>query len=200
MRDLPMPGLAELHEAISDRALPRRAAPLRLIRDRLEIGDGMGAVPHGHARRAAAARPRRAQQTRLRSSRSAEIKLLDLDLRNETDRARSQLCCIACSLLASPGASPQRSAAASRHLPRALAAPLASRSSPSRLIEANIWGNTVEAAATRRAPQGRRGRRPGRAHCICSRRRSWLDSPGGRRPSARRVQASGGRRRRRQRS
>ena len=45
MRDLPMPGMAELHEAIQTVLCHGEEAPMRLIRDRLEIGERMGAVP-----------------------------------------------------------------------------------------------------------------------------------------------------------
>lgn len=90
LRGLPMPGLAELNEAILAVLCGAVQARLRLIRERLEVGDRLGTVP-ADAPAVPLQRDLEAQQRRLRLPPSAEQKVLDLDLRNETDRARSQL-------------------------------------------------------------------------------------------------------------
>jgi hypothetical protein len=63
---------------------------MRLVRDQLEIGEVMGAVPP-ETPAVPLQRDLEAQQRRLRLTANTEIKALDLDLRNETDRARSHL-------------------------------------------------------------------------------------------------------------
>jgi hypothetical protein len=45
LRGLPLPGLAELHEAIQTVRCRGESAPGRRIRDRLEIGEALGEVP-----------------------------------------------------------------------------------------------------------------------------------------------------------
>jgi len=90
LRDLASPGLDELNEAILTALCHGNIAPMQLIRDKLEIGDALGEVPPD-----APAVPLQAdlaaQQKRLRLKPSTEQRLLDLDLRNETDRERSRL-------------------------------------------------------------------------------------------------------------
>lgn len=90
MRDLPLPGLAELREAMQAVLCQGDPAPMALIRDRLEIGDRLGEVPAATPA-VPLQRDLEAAQRRLRLRPSAEIKALDLDLRNETDRERSHL-------------------------------------------------------------------------------------------------------------
>ena len=89
LRDLPMPGLAELHEAIQTVLCNGDPAPMALIRHRLEIGEALGEVP-AETPTVPLQQDLAARQRRLRLPPSAEIRTLDLDLRNETDRARSQ--------------------------------------------------------------------------------------------------------------
>src|SRR5258706_13732888 len=90
MRDLPMPGLAELHEAIQTVLCNGNVEPMQLIRDRLEIGEKLGEVPAGTPA-VPLQRDLEAKQRRLRLKPSPESAKLDLDLRNDTDRARSRL-------------------------------------------------------------------------------------------------------------
>jgi hypothetical protein len=90
LRGLPMPGLAELNEAILAVLCGAMEARLQLIRERLEVGHRLGTVP-ADAPAVPLQRDLEAQQRRLRLKPTAEQKLLDLDLRNETDRLRSQL-------------------------------------------------------------------------------------------------------------
>ena len=90
LRGHPMPGLLELREAILSVLCQGDAAPLALVRKELEVGERLGAVPEGTP-----AVPLQkdfdAQTKRLRLKPSAEIKPLDLDLREETGRERSWL-------------------------------------------------------------------------------------------------------------
>lgn len=90
LRDLPMPGMAELHEAIETVLCNGNATPMDLIRTKLEIGERMGEVPP-ETPAVPLQRDLEAKQRRLRLKPSTEIVTLDLDLRNDTDRARSQM-------------------------------------------------------------------------------------------------------------
>jgi len=90
LRDLPMPGLTELHEAIETVLCNGNATPMSLIRDKLEIGEKLGQVP-AETPAVPLQRDLEAKQRRLRLKASTEIVTLDLDLRKETDRVRSQL-------------------------------------------------------------------------------------------------------------
>ena len=90
LRDLPMPGLRELTEAIFTVLCHGQPAPLALIRDKLEIGERLGNVP-SNAPAVPLQRDLESLQKRLRLPRSTEIKTLDLDLRKENDRERSRL-------------------------------------------------------------------------------------------------------------
>lgn len=149
LRDLPMPGLTELHEATQTVLCHGEAARMTLIRDKLEIGERMGAVPEDTPT-VPLARDLAAQQKRLRFPPSTAFKTLDLDLREESALARSYLL-RRLALLGVPWGKPQRGyrlAAGTFHelwqvqwqVEFAVA-----------LIEASIWGNTIERAATARA-------------------------------------------------
>jgi hypothetical protein len=145
LRDLPMPGLAEQHEAIQTVLCHGNATPMSLIRDKLEIGERLGEVPP-ETPAVPLQRDLEAKQRRLRLKPSAEIVTLDLDLRKDTDRERSQLL-HRLRLLGIEWGIPQKFGGKSGtfheywqlrwHIEFAIA-----------LIEANIWGNTVENAAT----------------------------------------------------
>jgi len=84
------PGLAEFHEATQIVLCHGASEPLSLVRDRLEIGEKQGRVPKVETM-VALARDLELQQKRLRLFPSMEERLLDLDLRNVTDLARSRL-------------------------------------------------------------------------------------------------------------
>jgi hypothetical protein len=140
MRDRAIPGLDELTEASEAVLCAGDPTPLALIHDRLVVGDLLGAVPD-----AAPSTPLQQdlQQTakRLRLAMSAEEKDLDLDLRKETDLARSHLL-HRLSLLGIPWGvrGESRSRTSSFHerwrlrwLPEFAV----------RVIEAGAWGNTV---------------------------------------------------------
>ncbi|MBY0444563.1 MAG: hypothetical protein K2Q15_05070 [Burkholderiales bacterium] len=90
MRDLPMAGLCELQEAMLAVLCHGEAAPLALIRQRLEIGEQLGQVP-ASAVAAPLQRDLEKQQKSLRLKAEVASKLVELDLREETGRVRSRL-------------------------------------------------------------------------------------------------------------
>ncbi|HZO74849.1 MAG TPA: DUF5682 family protein [Ktedonobacteraceae bacterium] len=145
MRDLPMPGLAEQHEAIQTVLCHGNVTPMELIRDKLEIGDRLGQVPP-ETPAVPLQRDLEIQQRKLRLKPSTEIVKLELDLRKETDRARSQLL-HRLRLLKINWGEPQRvygkTGTFHEHWQLQWQVEFVVL-----LIEANIWGNTVEVAAT----------------------------------------------------
>lgn len=145
MRDLPMPGMAEQHEAIQTVLCHGNATPMELIRDKLEIGNRLGQVPP-ETPAVPLQRDLEIQQRKLRLKPSTEIVKLELDLRKETDRARSQLL-HRLRLLKINWGEPQRvyGKTGTFHEHWQLQWQVEFVVS---LIEANIWGNTVEVAAT----------------------------------------------------
>src|SRR5216683_601719 len=145
MRDLPMPGLAELHEAIQTVLCNGNAEPMQLIRDRLEIGERLGEVPAGTPA-VPLQRDLEAKQRRLRLKPSPESTKLDLDLRNDTDRARSRLL-HQLRLIGIEWGQPQRVYGKSGSFHELWQIQWQIEFIV-KLIEANIWGNTVETAAS----------------------------------------------------
>lgn len=90
LRGRPLPGLAEMNEAIQATFCFGSPLPMRLIREELILGRTLGSVP--------AATPSvplwedvAREQKRLRLPPRAAAELLELDLRKETDLARSRL-------------------------------------------------------------------------------------------------------------
>ena len=149
LRGLRSPGLAELNESAVSILGGGEPNVLRLVRDRLEVGDVLGRVPDV-APTVPLQRDLQSLQKRLRLKPSGEIKPLELDLRNETDRERSRLF-HRLMVLEIGWAAPK--AAAGRKLGTFHEA-WALRWVPEMevsLIEASVWGNTVEAAADARA-------------------------------------------------
>jgi hypothetical protein len=146
MRDLPMPGLAEMHEATQTVLCNGEAARMTLIREKLEIGEAMGKVPP-ETPAVPLQRDLEAQQRRLKFSPTVEDKPLELNLRLDNHRAKSQLL-HRLRLLGVPWGEPHR-----------IQRTLQGTSQEGwrikwqvefviGLIEANIWGNTVARAAT----------------------------------------------------
>jgi hypothetical protein len=155
LRDLPMPGLRELNESVQAVLCQGDTAPLALIRERLEIGDALGEVPD-EAPALPLQKDLEAQQRRLRLKPSTEIRDLDLDLREETGRARSHLL-HRLRLLGipwgEPGEGAKRSTGTFREVWRIVWQP----EFAVRVIESSLWGNTVEeAAGAFAAEQGRK--------------------------------------------
>jgi len=90
LRDRPMAGLAELRDATLSILCGGEEAALQLIHDRLEIGESLGEVP-ANAPAVPLQRDLEARQRSLRLRPGSEIRELDLDLRKENDREKSRL-------------------------------------------------------------------------------------------------------------
>ncbi|WP_043340834.1 DUF5682 family protein, partial [Comamonas sp. B-9] len=88
MRGQPIPGLQEINEAIVTVVCMGETAPLTLIDDELTVGHVLGSVP-ADVPQVPLQRDIEQQQKSLRMKPEAASKLLALDLRKETDLARS---------------------------------------------------------------------------------------------------------------
>lgn len=88
MRGQPIPGLQEINEAIVTVVCMGETAPLTLIDDELTVGHVLGTVP-ADVPQVPLQRDIEQQQKSLRMKPEAASKLLALDLRKETDLARS---------------------------------------------------------------------------------------------------------------
>jgi hypothetical protein len=146
MGELPMPGMNELHEAIQTVLCNGAAEPMQLIREKLEIGERMGEVP-SETPIVPLQRDLATQIKQLKLKQSPETVTLKLDLRGDTDRARSRLL-HRLRLLGVNWGEPLDTSAHVKgtfhenwrlkwEVDFAVA-----------LIERNIWGNTVESAAS----------------------------------------------------
>jgi hypothetical protein len=144
MRDLPLPGLAELHEAAQAVLCRGDPTPMALIRTRLEIGERLGAVP-AETPAVPLQQDLAAAQRRLRLKPSAEESVLDLDLRNETDCARSHLL-HRLNLLDIPWGRPERAGKVKGTFHELWRLKWEAGFAVA-VIEANVWGNTLESAA-----------------------------------------------------
>ncbi len=145
LRDLSFPGLAEHHEAIETVLCNGNPEPLLLIRDKLEIGEHMGEVPP-ETPAVPLQRDLENQQKKVRLKPSSELLQKDFDLRSETDRARSRLLHqlrllnIGWGELQNKG---QKSGTFHEYWQIQWKVEFVIA-----IVEANIWGNTVEGAAT----------------------------------------------------
>ncbi|OIJ99102.1 DUF5682 family protein [Streptomyces colonosanans] len=148
LRGRPLPGLSETTDAVRAVMCEGSDVPLALVRDRLVVGDVLGEVP-ASAPAVPLQRDLARLQKRLRLKPESRERELELDLRKETDAARSRLL----------------------HRLRLLGVgwgePAASRGSTGtfretwrlhwepelavRVAEAGVWGTTVLAAATAKA-------------------------------------------------
>jgi hypothetical protein len=156
LRGLPMPGLAELNESILAVLCQGESSPMALIRERLEIGDAMGEVPK-ETPSVPLQKDLETKQKALRLKPTTEIKLLELDLRNESDLSRSRLL-HQLSLLGIDWGVRKKVTGTTGTFKEAWQLQWQVEF-PVHLIEANIWGNTVESAASARAKDlGRRAR------------------------------------------
>ncbi|KUL49590.1 hypothetical protein ADL22_08340 [Streptomyces sp. NRRL F-4489] len=149
VRGRPLPGLAELDDAVRAVMGDGSGAPSALIHDRLVVGDVLGRVPE-----AAPAVPlqRDLDRTRrtLRLKPESAARELVLDLRQETDAARSHLL-HRLRLLDIPWGEPARSRAASTGTFRETWRLRWEPELAVRVAEAGIWGTTVLGAATAKA-------------------------------------------------
>ena len=148
LRERPRPGLPELYEALQTTVCMGDSAPLRLIERQLIVGDKLGTIPET-APTVPLQRDLEQQQKSLRLKPEAARKVLDLDLRQANDLARSHLL-HRLRLLeigwATPGGS--RNAKGTFHelwemqwVPEL----------PIAVIAASRWGNTILEAATAKA-------------------------------------------------
>jgi hypothetical protein len=90
LRGRPGPGLGEVMDAAEAALAGGSPVPLRLVADRLLVGHDLGSVPDDTPM-VPLARDLAKAQRRLRLPARAAVKTLELDLRNDTHRQRSQL-------------------------------------------------------------------------------------------------------------
>ena len=90
LRDRPLPGLVEMNEAAEAVFCSGNALPMRLIQERLVIGDALGHVPD-ETPMVPLQRDLVSEQKRLKLRPEAEARALNLDLRKPTDLERSHL-------------------------------------------------------------------------------------------------------------
>jgi hypothetical protein len=147
MRELCAPGLAELNEAVLAVLCHGEPTPLSLIRAKLEIGDVLGEVPTD-APTVPLAQDLAKLQTTLRFKPSTEIKRLDLDLRRENDLARSRLL-HRLTVLEIPWGRLEETRGTRSTFHEVWLIEWKPDFAVA-LIEANVWGNTIESAATAR--------------------------------------------------
>ncbi|WP_329380436.1 DUF5682 family protein [Streptomyces sp. NBC_01351] len=148
MRGRPLPGLTETLEAVRAVMCDGSDVPLALIEDRLVVGDVLGEVPDG-APVVPLQRDLTRQQRSLRLKAEAHDRELELDLRKDTDAAKSLLL-HRLRLLGIEWGRPT----ASRGSTGTFRETWRLRWEPElsvRVAEAGIWGTTVLAAATAKA-------------------------------------------------
>ncbi|HPU32841.1 MAG TPA: DUF5682 family protein [Phycisphaerae bacterium] len=147
MRGLPLPGLAEMNEAILTVLCHGQIAPMALIRQKLEIGDRLGAVPKSTPT-VPLQHDLENRQRKVRLKPSTEIKDLDLDLRKEGDLERSRLL-HQVALLGIPWGE-AHAAHGKRSTFHELWQIQWQPEFAVQVVEAGIWGRTVESAAEAR--------------------------------------------------
>jgi hypothetical protein len=147
IRDLPAPGLDELREAALATLCGGEAERLALIRDRLEIGEKLGDVP-AETPTVPLQRDLEGLQKRLRLKPTAEERHLDLDLREVSGRARSEL--LHRLRLLGVGWGEPHAVSGKRGTFHEVWTLQWRPELSLALIEANVWGNTVEAASASR--------------------------------------------------
>jgi hypothetical protein len=144
LRDCPLPGLPELNEAVQTVLCFGDPLPMKLIHEKLIVGERMGEVPNDTPM-VPLQQDLLKQQKRLRLKAEASARQLDLDLRNANDLERSQLL-HRLLLLDIPWGSQQQTSGKGtfREQWRLQWQPELAVT----LIEASIWGETIEEAAT----------------------------------------------------
>ncbi|MEU0191403.1 DUF5682 family protein [Streptomyces afghaniensis] len=148
MRGRPLPGLSETTDAVRAVMCEGSDVPLALVEDRLVVGDVLGEVP-STAPAVPLQRDLARLQRRLRLKPEALERELELDLRKETDAARSRLL-HRLRLLGIAWGEP----AASRGSTGTFRETWRLRWEPElsvRVAEAGVWGTTVLSAATAKA-------------------------------------------------
>ncbi|MFF5534948.1 DUF5682 family protein [Streptomyces cinerochromogenes] len=148
LRGRPLPGLGETMDAVRAVLCEGSDVPLALVHDRLVVGDVLGEVPDS-APAVPLQRDLARQQRSLRLKPEALERELELDLRGDTDAARSRLL-HRLRLLGVGWGEPARSRGSTgtfRETWRLCWEPELSV----RVAEAGVWGTTVQAAAQARA-------------------------------------------------
>lgn len=148
MRERPAPGLLELREAARTVLTMGDDTVLRFIDDALTVGDRFGSVPSG-VPTVPLQRDLEQWQKSLRMKPEALQKTLDLDLRQPNDLARSHLL-HRLSLLELPWGEVAKVGRSSRGTFHELWTLQWQPEFALRLIEASVWGRTVEQAAAAR--------------------------------------------------
>ncbi|MCH6162149.1 DUF5682 family protein [Streptomyces marispadix] len=149
MRGRPLAGLTETLDAVRAVMCDGSDVPLVLIRDRLVVGDVLGEVPEA-APAVPLQRDLARQQRTLRLKPQAGERELDLDLRKETDSARSRLL-HRLRLLGIGWGTPVHSRTGSTGTFRESWRLMWEPELSVRTAEAGVWGTTVESAATAKA-------------------------------------------------
>lgn len=149
LRERPAAGLDELCEALQTTVCMGDAAPMRLIRDRLIVGDRLGRVPV-EVPAVPLQRDLEQQQKSLRIKPQAAQKTLDLDLREPGDLARSHLL-HRLSLLGIGWGERARGVVSAKGTFHEIWSLQWQPELAVAVIEANQWGCTVEEAAGARA-------------------------------------------------
>ena len=149
LRERPAPGLEELCEALQTTVCMGDAAPMRLIRDRLIVGDRLGSVP-ADVPAVPLQRDLEQQQKSLRLKPQAAQKTLDLDLREPGGLARSHLL-HRLNLLGIRWGEQTRGVVSSKGTFHEVWSLQWQPELAVAVIEASQWGSTVESAATARA-------------------------------------------------
>ncbi|MFJ8820188.1 DUF5682 family protein [Streptomyces sp. NPDC102467] len=149
MRGRPLAGLTETTDAVRAVLCEGSDVPLALIHDRLVVGDVLGEVPEA-APAVPLQRDLTRQQRTLRLKPAAPEKEIDLDLRGDTDIARSRLL-HRLRLLGVAWGEPARSARGSTGTFRETWRLRWEPELSVRVAEAGVWGTTVLAAATAKA-------------------------------------------------
>lgn len=145
MRDRPLPGLPELNEAIQTVLCFGSDLPMRLIHEKLIVGERLGHVPE-ETPTVPLMQDLMREQKRLRLNPEAIERALDLDLRKPNDLDRSRLL-HRLNLLGIQWGKQQRVAGKSgtfHEMWRLLWQPELAVS----VIEAGVWGNRISDAAT----------------------------------------------------
>jgi hypothetical protein len=144
LRDRPLPGLSELNEATQSVFCFGDDLPLRLIHEKLIVGETLGSVPE-ETPLAPLQQDLAREQKRLRMPAEALEKTLDLDLRKPNDLERSRLLHRLSMLGVGWGETQRAGGKGTFHEIWRL------RWDPEfvvELIEAGVWGNTIHDAAT----------------------------------------------------
>ncbi|MEW2220729.1 DUF5682 family protein [Streptomyces sp. NPDC006990] len=149
LRGRPLAGLTETTDAVRSVLCEGSDVPLELIRDRLVVGDVLGEVPEGGPAVPLQRDLARCQRA-VRLKPSAAERELDLDLRKETDAARSRLL-HRLRLLGIDWGEPVRSRSGSTGTFRESWRLRWEPELSVRVAEAGIWGTTVHEAATAKA-------------------------------------------------